>query len=410
MPFKRQRELLSEAGDGHAARLPGSNNDIAAAARRVPECQAMDLLRALAMPFQLASLLFVALTSLLLSVVLSPGILILGMVALYLTMVSLTRYAFRMIEDAADGCREAAVVDVGMFNPVGDGRCWVHPALGGLLLIVHLTHPQWPVAPTLIAVALLFPPSIVAMVVRGRGRDALDPRAIGAAIRGLGSWYPLVVLATAGCAAASVLLAHALDRSWLMFLGLQLLLLLACAFIGGAVFVRRFELGFAARRGPERKLEAQLQERAERRQQMLDAVYNDLRVRETSRALAHVRQWMQAAAAHEWPGDVDTMLAAMRTWDQPRELPRLLQGLMGLLLEERHVTLAMHTAETALAADPAFAPATELATIALVNRARATGRRRLALRLLQNHLRRLPPGQLPGAALEALREQLEARP
>src|SRR5690606_38371975 len=127
--------------------------------------------------------------------------------------------------------------DVDMLNPVGDPRCVLHPALTVVLLGLHWMRPEWPLAPTLIGAALLFPPSIAASVMTGRVRDALNPRAIAAVVRDLGTMYPVMVLAVAACAALGALLASSLNTGWLLFVALELLLLLACACIGGAVYL-----------------------------------------------------------------------------------------------------------------------------------------------------------------------------
>lgn len=369
----------------------------------------MDLLRALTLPFRPASLLFVALTSLFLSVVLSAGGIVglLALFGLYVTAVVLTRYAFRMIEDAANGVRDAAVVDISMLNPLDDARTFIHPALAVLLLVAHLTWPDWPAVPTLVAVALLFPPSIAATLLDGRARDAFNPVAIGAVIRDLGIWYPLTVLGTAALCALAVLLVRWLQRGWLMMAGLELLLLLIYAWIGGAVYMRRFELGFLARHAPERKAQAAAHERDRRRQHMLDRVYTDLNGREPRRALAHLQQWLAEADPQMLPGDVDEIIAAGRAWDEPRAFPRLLRGLAVLVQQRQQTALALKITETGLALDQAFAPADETAVVAIAGHAMHTGRRRTALRLIDNFLRTLPDGATAGAPLRALRKTLE---
>lgn len=367
-----------------------------------------DLLRALALPFRTASLLFVGLSSLLLTLLTALGgaVAILGLFALYVTAVALTRYAFRMIEDAANGARDPAVVDIEMFNPVGDPRCFIHPALGLSLVALHLLRPEWPVIPTLVAAALLFPPSIAATVMSGRARDALNPRAIGGVIRGWGIWYPLTVLATVALFALGLLLDPGPGGGWLAMLVRQMVILLVCAWIGGAIYLRRFELGFAARLAPERKAEAAARERDARRQQVLDAVYRDLRLRETARAVAHLRQWISDAGPAHLPADVDAILGASRTWDVLRELPQLLRALAAQLQERRQTALALQVAEAGLAADATFAPGDETALIAIAEHARRTGRRREAVRLIENFLQALPQGASAGPQLLALREAL----
>src|SRR5690606_12000002 len=245
---------------------------------------------------------------------------------LYVIAMALTRYSFRMIEDAANGVREPAVLDLDMLHPFTDARCWVHPALTAGLVLLHMLNPGWPVVPTLIAAALLFPPSIAAMVMHGRVRDAFNPVAIGAVIRDLGAWYPLTAAASAALMLLGILLTRWLHSAWMQVAAMELLLLLGCAFIGGAVFQRRFELGFAASRAPERKEEAAAHARDLRRQGVLDAVYRDLRVRETARATRQIAQWLQDAEAPLLPADVAELIAAGRTWNEPREFPRMLRA------------------------------------------------------------------------------------
>ncbi len=66
------------------------------------------MLRVLAMPFQMASLLFVAASSLLLGLVISMGnglmtTAVLSLFVIWTMLVWLTNYALRLIDDAANG-------------------------------------------------------------------------------------------------------------------------------------------------------------------------------------------------------------------------------------------------------------------------------------------------------------------
>src|SRR5690606_9511872 len=371
----------------------------------------MELLRILLMPFRTASLLFVAVSSALLGFVLGSGFLILkvlGIFAVLITVVWLMRYAFRLIEDAANGVREPAVADIDMLNLVGDPRAVVHPALTVVLLGMHCTRPDWPVAPTLIGAALLSPPSIAASVMSGRVRDALNPLAIAAVVRDLGIMYPVMVLAVAACAGLGALLTGSLNTGWLLFVALELLLLLACACVGGAVYLRRFELGFVARVSPERRDEVAAQQRDRRRQQMLDHLYESLNAHKGDRALAEAQQWIDAATPLQLHEDVREIIAAGRTWNQPRAFARLLGGLLPALMEQHQPAMALRVTEAALAADAQFAPADEPTTMALVTYAMQTGRRREAGRLVENFARALPAGGELGEKLTALRATLQA--
>src|SRR5262245_18743377 len=95
----------------------------------------MDLLKVLAMPFQVGSLLFVAASSLVLGLVLSMGgnlltTALLSLFVIWTMLVWLTNYALRLIDDAANGVRESSAASAEMMtNPYLDSRCWVHPLL-----------------------------------------------------------------------------------------------------------------------------------------------------------------------------------------------------------------------------------------------------------------------------------------
>jgi hypothetical protein len=376
----------------------------------------MELLKVLAMPFQMASLLFVAVTSLLLGLLhwlgasLGGSLLttsILSLFAMYLMLVWLTNYAFHLIDDAANGVREARVASVEMMqNPFLDSRTWVHPFIALALGVMHYVRPQWPAWPTLVFGALFFPASIGACAISSHARDALNPLMMLRVVRGLGAWYTLLVALVAGCVLLGVMLAHLLSIGVVLIASLQLLVLLVYAVIGGALFERRLELGFEPRISPERAAQRVEAERQNRRQQFIDGLYKDLRVRETPRAVANARQWLGAAQPQELAVDLHAILAAGRSWMELREYPRLLQGLLTVLLELKQPGLACAVAETGLAAFPAFGPSREDHAVALARYALDTGRRRTAMRLLENYLQRLEPGRQPGPELAALRDRL----
>jgi hypothetical protein len=372
----------------------------------------MDLLKILAMPFQLASLLFVVLSALLSGFLLwmadgSLIMLLLAIVALWLMLVWLSNYALRLLDDAANGVHKAATATAEMMvDPFADSRGWVHPGLAGGLALLHYAQPQLPVIPTLVIAALVLPASLAACAMSGRARDALNPLAIASAMRGLGIGYLPLVLFTALCVALAVVAARTLPVGVPLVAILELLLLLAYAGIGGAVYLRRFELGFAPRVSPERRAEREERERELARQQFIDGVYKDLRVRETSRAIAacaaRLKQVPPAALAEE----MRSLLAAGRQWNEPREFPRLLRGLLPTLVELKQPAVALGAADAGLAANADFAPADESTTLALADYALQTGRRRGATRMLENYLK--ASQAVPGARLEAMRAKLAA--
>jgi hypothetical protein len=369
----------------------------------------MDIVKALSMPFQAASLMFVAVSLLLLTVVTRMGPVILGVFAIWLLLIWLTQFAFTLIDDAANGVLETEAASAEMLSPFGDPRCWVHPALATAIAVGLTLEPGIPRLPVLIVSLLLFPLSIGAIAISGMARDALNPFAMARMARGLGPWYPLTVLFIGMCALLGVLVTKSALWTLAQFASLELLILLAYAFIGGAVYIRRLDLGFEPRVSPERVERRGEQERAEQLQQMIDGLYRDLRVREPSRAIADLKRWIAAANAQQLPGDVHAILAAGARWSEPRGLQLLLRALIPQLLAMQQQALAFAATETGLGAAGTFTPEHEGDVIATTRYALQTGRKRVAATLLANYLRSAAFRGSPGPELQALCTQLQVQ-
>lgn len=371
----------------------------------------MELLKALGMPFQMASLLFVALTSLLLGLVLAVGAgslatQLMGLLAIFLLMVWLAQFAFALIDDAANGVQETSAATAEMLSPLGDPRCWIHPFLAAVLGGVLFFNPQIPRWPVLAAATVLFPASIGAIAISGRTRDALNPFAMANVVRGLGGYYALAVLWIALCALAAVIVNGSGMWSVLRIAALELLLLLVFAFIGGAVYLRRIDLGFEPKVSPERTEQRIAAERSEERQRMIDGLYRDVRVREPERAIATVNQWLGAAAPTDLRGEVLGILAAGAQWSEPRGFSQLLRGMIPQLIGMKQLPLAFAAVEAGMKANPAFTPAAEPEAIALIRFAQATGRKRVAATLLTNFMTSIAGKSEPCLELLQLRDSL----
>lgn len=372
----------------------------------------MELLKVLAMPFQWGSLLFVAATSLLMGLLISmvpphPMAIILMLFVIWLLLVWLTNYSLRLIDDAANGVRESAAASAEMLaDAYLDSRAWVHPVIAMALTAMHLLRPEWPLAPTLVAAALLLPASLGACAMTGRARDALNPLMIWRVIHGLGPWYLPLVVFIALCVALGTTLVVLLSPGAVLVASVQLLVLIVYAATGGAIYQRRLELGFDARISPEREAEKIEAVRVARRQEFLDGMYKDLRVRQWPRALDSAREWLASTRPSERMGDVNAIIAAGRSWTEVRDHALLLQGLMSLVIEMKQPGLACTVAEAGLAVTPEFRAKTEVETAALVGYAIETGRRRTAARLLENFLGRADAGFVPGPQLAALRARI----
>jgi hypothetical protein len=371
----------------------------------------MELLKALGMPFQAASLLFVALTSLLLALVLAVGAgslatQLIGLLAIFLLMVWLAQFAFALIDDAANGVQETAAATAEMLSPLGDPRCWIHPFLAAVMAGLLYFNPRIPAWPVMGAAVVLFPASIGAIAISGRTRDAVNPLAMANVVRGLGGYYALTVLWIGLCALAAVLVIGSGMWNVLRIAALELLLLLVFAFIGGAVYLRRTELGFEPKVSPERTEQRLAHERSLERQRMIDSLYRDARVREPDRATATVSKWLSAAAPRDLRDEVGAILQAGASWSEPRAFGLLLRGMIPQLIDLKQLPLALAAAEAGLNVNPAFTPAAESQAVALIRYAQQTGRRRIAATLLSNFMNSISGKAAPGAELLALRDRL----
>jgi hypothetical protein len=185
----------------------------------------------------------------------------------------------------------------------------------------------------------------------------------------------------------------------------ELILLESYALIGGALHLRRLEVGFEPVSSPERELEQVEIERQLRRQKVFDDVYRKLRVRETPKALAAIQAWLEPLPNLELQRDVAALLEASRYWSEPKAFGKLAQGLITQLLVTRQPGLALAVAAEAARQASGFAPALESDAIALAQYAQQTGRKGDARALLQNFSAKLKDG-LPGADLLRLQQKL----
>ncbi len=262
----------------------------------------------------------------------------------------------------------------------------MHPVLTVLVGAAVYLQPEIPRWSVLVAAALLYPASIGAIAISGHALDAVNPFALVRVARGLAHYYLLSVLWMVLCVVLAVLVVRSGLWVGLRIATIELLVLLmyAYAFIGGAVYVRRLDLGFVPRVSPERVEEQREQERIAERQRMIDGLYRDLRVREPARALASARQWIEQAGSQQLSDDVRAILDAGARWSEPRGFAQLMRGLVPQLLSMRQLALAFAAGGSGLAAAPGFTPEQEGDAIAVIRYAMQTGRKRLAATLLAN--------------------------
>jgi hypothetical protein len=362
--------------------------------------------RALSLPFQMSSLLFVAMLTVINAFIGGePELKPVRMLALFIILSWLNKYAFALLDHAANGSREPPVASVEMLGPFGDGRAWIHPALVAFTVLAVVVFGTPITIAIAVTVAVLLPASMCAAIASPQMLDPFNPVIFARVIRGFGLRYLLLLGAGAVVIGSCYLLYGAPGPQFLRFAAAQFLVLSLYCLIGGTLYERRLELAFEPTASPERIAERQLAEHDSRRQQAIDDFYGAIRVREPARAAAGLQAWLASANGTRLALDVDAMIEQAGKWPEQRGLTTLLRTVIAHGLATRQSALALQAADAGTRQLPGFAPDSAAETESVVTLAKQAGRRRLAATLLDNFARTQPGGALP-APLAALRVDL----
>ena len=349
-------------------------------------------LRYLALPFHAAPLLLVAIFSVLLRLALHAGLL--GLPALLILGSWFFKYAFMLLDHAAEGRPGAPVLTPEAANPVGEMRPLAYALAAGVFYMGTGAIGEFlgPTALTVIRVlGLVALPAIIAThTITGSFAQALNPLAIAAMTRRLGSGYLLVV----GVAIGAGLLGRAivLDGDHLAFMLrialLMLLWLVMFSVLGGVLHARRFEVGFEPEHSPERRSRLDERDRNRERDRFIDQVFAEFRAGGRGNPFASIQQRANQSsnplAEYAWIHDRVT------TWPDPRLANRVAQELLPLLLSARRHGDALKLVRARLQTDPDFRPLASEHLLRLAELARDTGDRPLARTLLHDFDRRFP--------------------
>lgn len=276
----------------------------------------MHLLRALALPFQLTSLLFAGVLACLLALVasVSPALLPPRLFGIYLLLSWLNKYAFALLDHAANGHHEAPVASVELLGPWGDLRAWVHPTLAGLLALACWFWLPGQGAGVGVAALVVWPASVAGLAITHEWRDALDPRAIWRNAAGLGTAYGFALAGLAAAAILGTMLGSSSLPSALRYFGFALLWFGLHALIGGVIFDRRHALGFEPAISPERTQARVDVDRERRRQQMIDRVFSACRARNAGEAQRELQAWFAPLDPIDFALDRRELLTRAEGW------------------------------------------------------------------------------------------------
>jgi len=364
-------------------------------------------LRYLALPFHAAPLLLVAFFAVLLRLALHAGLL--GLPALLILGSWFFKYAFMLLDHAAEGRPGAPVLTPEAANPVGEMRPLAY-ALAAVVFYFATGAIGELLGPTALTVirllGLVALPAIIAThTITGSFAQALNPLAIAAMTRRLGSGYLLVV----GVAIGAGLLGRAivLDGDHLAFVLrialLMLLWLVMFAVLGGVLHARRHEVGFEPEHSPERRQRRDERDRDRERDRFIDQVFAEFRAGRQQTAWQTIEQHAtrspSAIAEYLWIYD------RIATWPNPKLANHVAQEVLPQLLAARRHGDALQLVKSRLQADPEFRPLASEHLLKLVELARDGGDRPLARALLHDFDRRFPNDPARNTAKQ-LAEQL----
>jgi hypothetical protein len=359
------------------------------------------MLRHLLRPLQPTGLLFIAVFAVLFALALRAGLF--GLPLALLLGSWLFKYAYFVLDSAAQGREELPVLSCEMVNPL-EQRPLMQLALcaGAAALVAWVGG----LGGTLLAAALLtaLPASIAVMAASGNAFDAINPVALGRVIRALGSTYPVIIGVAAAFAVLFVLMGRAPVSPVIRFAGAVLLLLSLFSLIGGALYERRDALGHEPIQSPERTAERSARDRIARRERMLDDVYSPMRVHDRERALAPLFAWLAAADGDDLETDARAFIARASRWDDPNAHALVARAVIDRLLRARRYAPALEQFEQVSREVAGFRLASGADTLALAQYAAGTGRRRLAVQMLQDFEQRFPDANLAGEVALLRRE------
>jgi hypothetical protein len=358
------------------------------------------MLRALTWPLAPTVLMLIAGAALLLAVLEGslfglPGLLILASFT--------SKYAYVLLESAANGLAEPPTLATEMVSPF-EQRPLIQLGIGLLVggLIAWL--PPLPRAAVAALALLLLPASIGVLGASDRALEAVNPLVLLRTMVALGPWYPFILAVTA-LYALVIYWAWTAPAWGVIRWALSLACLLSLFTLIGSLFHRRrLQLGFEPIHSPERTAEraAAVQRRAAG--QFLEELYGGIRLHDYARAGELLEAWSartdDAAVARDAPAMVQSALQ----WNDARGLALVASRLAARLLRAGNNAVALDVVAAALPRAPVLRMASDAEQFALAQAARADGRRALVVALLARFEQDFPASRFLARAL-ALRAE-----
>jgi hypothetical protein len=353
-------------------------------------------LRYLGLPLHAAPMLLVLAFAVLLRLALHAGLL--GLPALLIIGSWFFKYAFLMLDHAAQGRPGAPVLAAEDANPLGEMRPLMYGLGTGVFYMAtaavgKITSPDLVSAMRLLGLVAL-PAVLATHTITGSFSESLHPATIVGVVRRLGSSYLVVLCVALACGwAGRAIVLDGAHLAYLLRIALLMLLWLALfAVLGGAIHLRRLELGFDPEQSPEKRERRDERDRDRDRDRFLDQVFAEYRAggRGNPWATIHARAtrspnpMVEYAWIHE----------RVANWPRQSLADRVAQELLPLLLASNRHSEALRIARMRLQANTQFHPLTSDSLLRLAELARDAGDRRLARALLRDFDRHYPNDSL----------------
>lgn len=366
-----------------------------------------ELLRAFLLPFRLASLLLVGFFSLAITLGIAGGLY--GLVLIIVFGSWFLKYAFTMLDHAAQGRPDAPVLTAEIANPLGEMRPLVFAILIGATLWLMNALATMGYAAIARSIGGLFFAALPAMIavhaITGEWSQALNPVTIARTTRRLGTGYVLFAIVAIACAAfAATLLSHAASVVlWIRVTLSMMLWLILFSMLGGIIYARRNELGYEPEHSPERRQRRDGAERDRERDLFIDSLYAADRSRFNSIAWSNVERHIARSA--DATAECAWIYERIAAWPHPWLANRVAAELLVRLLAAKQTGEALRIVRERLKADPGFRPGSSADLMTLVSLARDGGERPVARLLLQDFDRHYPADSRSVRARQ-LREEL----
>jgi len=364
----------------------------------------------LAVPSRAASLLLIAICSILLAIASFVGMF--GVPLALIMLACFFKYGLVTVEHVAAGRPGAPVLDVDMVHPLEQKKSLVLLLITGMFFAIYWAATFWvgPLGGALIGIAAVavLPAVVAVQAVTDSVFKSLDPRNWFRLMLWLRGDYAIIL----GCIALFWLLLYLIVATdvvaWLpRFVRIALIMygwISVLALIGGAVFERRQADGPDTTPLERYEEPMSFDERERLRDHQIDSIYGEWR------SGAHKNAWQTLTRQVEQSEDPIAELCWMHErisrWPDFRLGSRVAQELIPRLLAVSRFGEAINLTRQRLKVDPDFRPVTAADTLRMVRIARDGGDRPTARALLRDFQRVFPNDTLQPVAKD-LEQQLE---